>query len=175
MAVEAGSRIGDSLQGSLRQHSLDLLTQGESFWRVEGVRWERYRGVGWGGGGGEELCRNGIRYPSLRTETTHWFAPIACQCLQCSDRHPPQPYWRRNLVSSDACLSLYRRPLRCRVGPRSGEKAFYPCGAYCGCLLTRRQPRRCRAKLVTDRERGERRRIDALFCCCGWRFGILGG
>ena len=59
MAVEAGTRIGDSLQGSLRQHSLDLLTQGKSFWRVEG-----YVGNGTGalasvcvcgGGGGADV------------------------------------------------------------------------------------------------------------------------
>ena len=31
----------------------------------------------------------GMRYPSLRMDSTQESAPTACQCLQCADRHPP--------------------------------------------------------------------------------------
>ena len=75
-----------------------------------------------------------------RMETTHCSAPIACHCLQCSDRHPPPHLcWRRNLVGSDAYRSLYHCFSRCRVGPRSGKMASSLCGVYWDCLLTRRQ------------------------------------
>ena len=75
-------------------------------------------------GGVESL--KGMRYPSLRTDSTQDSDPIVCQYLQCADRQPPT--CNRSETPSGglfrSTLSFATRAARAAGGRRKGLLAF---------------------------------------------------
>ena len=100
-------------------------------WRKASDRGDPARYVGndirvraWGGV--ESL--KGMRYPSLRTDSTQDSAPIVCQCLQCTDRQPPT--CNRGKTPSGGLftgtLSFATGAAGATGGPRKGRLALRP-------------------------------------------------
>ena len=75
-------------------------------------------------GGGES--RNGMRYPSRKTDNTEKYAPIVCQCLQCTDRQPPTRNGGETRSGGlfPGAFSFTPRAAGAAGAPRKGRLAF---------------------------------------------------